>query len=88
MKRLEFPVTYLNDNFDDATFSEETTVQLDTYCCHCYRKEGEKPRLKPCPKYPVKAHVRVGTNKKEATSACIFKGKWMLYFIVKYFKEH
>ena len=51
-------------------------------------EKGEKPRLKPCPKYPVKAHVWVGINKKEATSACIFKGKWILYFIVQYFKEH
>ena len=43
VKRLEFLVTYLNYTFDDAIFSDETTVQLDTHCRRCYRKEGEKP---------------------------------------------
>ena len=56
VKRLEFAVTYLNDTFDDAIFSDETTVHLDTHCRCCYRK-GEKARLKPRPKHPVKVHV-------------------------------
>ena len=45
VKRLEFTTTYLHDTFDDAIFSDETTVQLDTHHRHCYRKVhvGEKP---------------------------------------------
>ena len=56
MKSLEFVVNYLNDTFDDAIFSDETIVQLDTHHCRCYRK-GEKSRLKSRPKHPVKVHV-------------------------------
>ena len=40
-KRLEFATAWLHDNFDDAIFSDETTVQLDTHHHRCYRKEGE-----------------------------------------------
>ena len=65
----------MNDTFDDAIFSDETTVQLDTHCRCCYRKEGEKLRLKPHPKHPVKVHVWAGISKKGATSVCIFEGK-------------
>ena len=31
VKRLEFATTWLHDTFDDAIFSDETTVQLDTH---------------------------------------------------------
>ena len=74
MKSLEFAVTYLNDTFGDAIFSDETIVQLDTHRCCCYRK-GEKSRLKPRPKHPVKVHVWAGISKKGNTSVCIFEGK-------------
>ena len=46
-KQPEFTTAWLHDNFDDAIFSDETTVQLDTHHRRCYRKEGEKPHLKP-----------------------------------------
>ena len=42
-KRLQFAMTSLRDNFDDAIFSDETTVQLETHRSRCYRKEREKP---------------------------------------------
>ena len=73
-KRLQFAMTWLHDNFDDAIFSDETTVQLDTHRRRCYRKEGEKPRLKPRPKHPTKVHVWGGISKKGATAVCIFEG--------------
>ena len=88
VKRLEFAVTYLNDTFDDAIFSDETTVQLDTHHHRWYRKEGEKPRLKPRPKHPVKVHVWVGISKKVLLVFVSLRRKWMLYSIVNYFKEH
>ena len=72
-KRLEFATTNLHDTFDDAIFSDET-VQLDTHRHRCYRKEGEKPRLKPRLKHPVKVHVWAGISKKGATGVCIFEG--------------
>ena len=53
---------------------DETTVQLQTHQQFCCRKEGEKPRLKPRPKHPVKIHVWAGISKKGATKACIFEG--------------
>ena len=47
-KRLEFATTYLHDTFNDVIWSDETTVQLETHQRWCYRKEGERPHLKPC----------------------------------------
>ena len=67
-------MAYLHDNFDDAIFSDETTVQLDTHRHRCYRKEGEKPRLKPRPKHPTKVHIWGGISKRGATAVCIFEG--------------
>ena len=46
-KRLDFALAHLHDSFDDVIWSDETTVQLETHRRFCYRKEGEKPRLKP-----------------------------------------
>ena len=73
-KRMEWAQKYLHDNFEDVIWSDETTVQLDTHRRHCYHKEGEKPRLKPRPKHPVKVHVWAGISKKGATEVCIFEG--------------
>ena len=73
-KRHQFAMTSLHDNFDDAIFSDETTVQLETHRRRCYRKEGEKPRLKPRAKHPIKVHVWGGISKKGATAVCIFEG--------------
>ena len=73
-KRLQFATGYLHDGFDDAFWSNETTVQLETHRRRCYRKEGEKPRPKPRPKHPTNVHVWAGISKKGPTGACIFDG--------------
>ena len=73
-KRLLFAQTYLHDNFDNVIWSDETTVQMETHKRFCYRKEGEKPRLKPRPKHPTKLHVWAGISRKGPTSICIFEG--------------
>ena len=57
MKRLEFARIHLHDNFNNVIWSDETTVQLETHKCMCYRKEGENPHTKPHPKHSVKVHV-------------------------------
>ena len=50
-------------------------MQLETHLRFCYRKIGEKPRLKPRPKHPIKVHLWAGISKKGATNVCIFEGK-------------
>ncbi len=66
-KRLAFAQTYLRDSFADVIWSDESTIQLETYKRYCYRKEKEKPRPKPCPKHPLKVHVWAGISKKGPT---------------------
>ena len=73
-KRLHFAQTYLHDNFENVIWSDESTVQIETHKRLCYRKEGEKPRLKPRPKHPLKVHVWAGISKKGPTQICIFEG--------------
>ena len=81
-------MTWLHDNFDDAIFSDETTVQLDTHHRRCYRKEGEKPRLKLRPKRPTKVHVWGGISKKVQHQYVFLKEPWMQHCFVKYSEGH
>ena len=73
-KRLDWARTYLNDDFSNVIWTDETTVQIDTHKRFCYRKEGEKPRPKPRPKHPTKVHVWAGISKLGATEVCVFEG--------------
>ena len=73
-KRLDWAHKYLHDDFNDVIWSDETTVQLETHRRHCYRKEGERPQLKPRAKHPTKVHVWAGISKKGATQVCVFEG--------------
>ena len=73
-KRLDWARTYLGDEFEDVIWTDETSVQIETHKCFCYRKEGQKPRPKPRPKHPVKVHVWAGISKKSAIEVCIFEG--------------
>ena len=74
-KRLEWARANLLDTFENVIWSDESTIQLDTHRRFCCRKEGEKPRLKPCAKHPIKVHVWAGISKKGPTPICIFEGK-------------
>ena len=73
-KRLDWARIYLHDDFADVIWSDETTVQIETHRRHCYRKLGEKPRLKPRAKHPTKVHVWAGISRKGPTKVCIFEG--------------
>ena len=73
-KRYDFALAHLHDPFDDVIWSDETTVQLETHRRRCYRKEDERPLLKPRPKHPVKLHVWAGISKHGPTPVCIFEG--------------
>lgn len=98
-KRLEFALENLHDLFDNVIFTDETTVQLESHRRYSYRKTGEKPRLKPRPKHPIKVHVWAGISKKGATGVCIFEGimdsqlyceilrRTLLPFIASHFPE-
>ena len=46
-----------SDTFHDVIWSDETTVQLECHCRFCCRKQEQKPRYKPRPKYPTEVHV-------------------------------
>lgn len=73
-KRLDWASTYINDEFTNVIWSDESSVQLETHKRFCYRKEGQRPRPKPRPKHPVKVHVWAGISKHGATEVCIFEG--------------
>lgn len=73
-KRLDWARTYINDDFNNVIWTDETSVQLETHKRLCYRKEGQRPLPKPRPKHPVKVHVWAGISKKGATKVCIFEG--------------
>ena len=73
-KRLDWARTYINDDFANVIWTDETTVQIETHKRFCYRKQGQKPRTKPRPKHPTKVHVWAGISRQGATQVCIFEG--------------
>lgn len=85
LKRLDFANKCLaeNETFDDVIWTDETSVQLECYRRHCFRKRNQKPRLKPRPKHPIKVHVWAGISKQGATQVCIFEGKMDAPFYVQ-----
>ena len=56
MKRLIFCLTALEakDRFEDAIFTDETSVQIEQYARICFHKEGTQPKRKGRPKHPLK----------------------------------
>ena len=54
---------------------DETTVQLENHRRTTSYKKGRKPRYKPRPKHPVKAHVWAGISVRGRTGVCIFEGR-------------
>ena len=73
-KRLLWAQEYLGENFTDVVWSDETSIQMETHCRFCCRKNSQKPRYKPRPKHPTKVHVWAGISWNGATRACIFEG--------------
>ena len=73
-KRLEWALQYQTDCVENIIYSDEASIQIETYRLRCYRKKGERPKPKPRPKHPVKVHVWAGISKQGATSICIFSG--------------
>ena len=44
-KRLDWARTYINDDFNDVEWTDETTVQIETHKRYCYSKDI--PNLAP-----------------------------------------
>ena len=77
-----------NETFDDVIWTDETSVQLECHRRHCFRKQNEKPRLKPRPKHPIKVHVWAGISKRGATRVCIFEGTMDAPFYVEILRHY
>ena len=74
-KRLLWARQYLQDEFTDVVWTDETTVQLETHHRLCCRKRGQKPHYKQRPKHPTKVHVWAGISYRGSTRIlCIFDG--------------
>ena len=46
-KRLQWAVEHQDLNFDDVVWTDECTIQLESYQRFCCRKVGQQPRNKP-----------------------------------------
>ena len=55
-KRLVFCLKAMKekDNFEDAIFTDETSVEIQQYTRYCFRKNGNVPKRKGRPKHPLK----------------------------------
>ena len=60
VKRKEWALKYLYDEFQNVIWTDETTVQLQSHKRFCCRKNGIRPRYKPRPKHPIKVHIWLG----------------------------
>ena len=47
IKRLEWARLHQRDKFEDAIFTDETSIQLESHRRFCCRKKGEPPKNKP-----------------------------------------
>ena len=47
VKRLEWAKKHENDDFEDVIWTDKSTIQMETHCCFCCRKQSQKPRYKP-----------------------------------------
>ncbi|CAB4007133.1 Transposable element Tcb2 transposase [Paramuricea clavata] len=76
VKRLVFCLKAMKekDSFENAIFSDETTVEIQQYTRYCFRKNGSLPKRKGRPKHPLKVHVWAGISYRGATKVCIFTG--------------
>lgn len=62
------------DTFSDVIWTDECTVQLESYRAKSYHREGQPAPLKPRPKHPAKVNVWGGISPKGCTNIVIFTG--------------
>ena len=73
-KRLQWARSHLNDPFLDVIWTDETSVQFETYKRFCCRKRNQPLKVKPCSKHSIKVHVWAGINWRGRTEMVIFDG--------------
>ena len=73
VKRKDWALKYLHDDFQNVVWTDETTVQLECHKRFCCRKNGIRPQYKPRPKHPIKMHVWAGISWEGPTPVCIFE---------------
>ena len=62
------------EEFQDVTFTDESTVQLEQHSKICFRKRLRPRKLKQRAKHPVKVHVWGSISVKGATRVIMFTG--------------
>ena len=77
VKRKEWCQKQLDnrENFENAIFTDECTVQLDHHGRLSFRKEKEQRVLKQRPKHPAKIHIWGGISIRGPTRIIMFTGK-------------
>ena len=75
LKRLHFALLHQDMEFlEKCVFTDECTIQLDTHKKRSYRKEGQRPKLKPKPKHPIKLQIWGGISVNGSPMLMIFDG--------------
>ena len=64
----------VNEDFDDAIFTDESTIQLEHHSRLCFRRHHMPRLLKQRGKHPVKIHVWGGISKRGAANIIMFTG--------------
>ena len=59
IKRLAFCLKAFveKDKFENVTFTDETSVQMEQYARVCFHKDGTQPKRKGRPKHLLKVHI-------------------------------
>ena len=59
IKRLVFALKAMKekDDFEDAVFTDETSVEIQQFTRYCFRKNGSEPKRKGRPKHPLKVSI-------------------------------
>ena len=60
--------------FEDVIFTDECTVQLESYRLITFRRPGQVVQYRMKPKHPPKLHVWAGISRRGATQIVIFSG--------------
>ena len=74
--RVEYAIGRIRDKdqFNDALFSDECTVQMDSHGKITFRRWWEPKKKKAKPKHPLKVHVWGAISRRGASQLAIFEG--------------
>ena len=75
-KRMEWSKEMLDrqEMFDNAIFTDESTIALERHRKKSFRKKNQPRKMKSIPKHPLKVHVWGGISKRGSTDIVIFTG--------------